>query len=321
MKFSSSVLLICFAASTVAVAAADERAGRVVTALRGDRRLRRTSTSQSSDVGQAGRNTGGKKKKKGKKKKGPKSAEKAMKQASAAFSQFTSTFKEFESKKEGQAMQGTPTTWTPPKNPTTWTPPASVKQEGGGTDSSNGVKNTPNTVELPESKETDNGMPEKQIEGMPELSKPETETAPETLPETVQEKQSGVGATTPLSEEKPPEGSVPAETGQPELEVSPPAQTTSTTTGAGGTSSGNTVVSRPVAPVGANCNLNIASLAAKEDPSTTTKKCRASCECADSCCIQWTFGMFCAEPHPTREGRASFGGGYMKCKPLSEPSQ
>ena len=113
--------------------------------------------------------------------------------------------------------------------------------------------------------------------GTASMQETETETGSETT-------SGGVLNTTPQVEEKPEEAS------PPELATSPPAST------GRASSAGASLVARPVAPVG-NCNLNIESLvaSAKEDPSTTTKRCTSSCECAESCCIYWTFGSVCAQ--------------------------
>mmetsp|Transcript_17314 Transcript_17314/g.49578 ORF Transcript_17314/g.49578 Transcript_17314/m.49578 type:complete len:324 (-) Transcript_17314:354-1325(-) len=323
MRISSSVVLLaCFAASTVAVAVADGRT------LRGRRRLKK-KTSQSSDVGQAGRNVNNLKKVKQKKgKKGPKVTKdtgKAMAAVSSAFSHFTTQLKEYEGMNvlgKERPLQTMPET-TPelskeegPDTPATWTPPSSVKQEeedpGGAP--GNVMPPPPNDIDFPDIGIPDNetegggGVPDKEIEGG-EAGKPETES--ETMPET--ETGGGADITTPQVEKNPEEAS------PPQLETTPPAKTS--TAGTGGASTGNSLVTRPVVvPVG-NCNLNVASLVAKEDPKTTTKKCLSSCECAQSCCIPWVFGPFCAEPHSSREGRAAFGGGYVRCMPQVEPSQ
>ena len=341
----------------MAIATADEKAVHhaPMTTLRGGRshtlrkgrhlkaKKKRTDTSQSSDL-QEGRNInigGGAKKKKAKSKgKAKQDIQKTITQTTGAFSQISSQLKEFESKNVlgqgpldlGEAKQEGAFV---PETPTTWTPPSSINQEEASmpNDAEEGMpeKEDMPDVSMPE-KEADSGMPEKEMEGAPEVSKPEMEM--ETMPEKDESDNSiGTVVTTPVVEEKPDEG-VAAETSPPEpvVEVSPPEKTTTTpatpttptttttTTGTTGTSSGNALAQRPVA-VGANCDLNVPSLEAKENPATTTKRCKASCECDEGCCIAWTFGSFCAAPHPSREGRAAFGGGYVKCMPLVEPSQ
>ena len=344
----------------MAIATADEKAVHhaPMTTLRGGRshtlrkgrhlkKKRNTETSQSSDDPQEGRNInagGGAKKKKKAKSKGnaKQDIKKSITQTTGMFSQISSQLKEFESKNVlgqgpldlGEAKQEGAFV---PETPTTWTPPSSINQEEAKEDMPNDAETPGNMPEegmlekedipnasMPE-KEADSGMPEKDMEGAPEVSKPEMEM--ETMPN------NGIVTvvTTPVVEEKPDEG-VPAETSPPEpvIEVSPPEKTTTApatptapttvTTGTTGTSSGNALAQRPVA-VGANCDLEVPSLEAKENPATTTKRCKASCECDEGCCIAWTFGSFCAAPHPSREGRAAFGGGYVKCMPLVEPSQ
>lgn len=351
----------------MAIATADEKAVQhaSMTTLRGGRshtlrkgrhlkKKENTETSQSSDDPQEGRNinAGGMKKKKKAKSKGKakQDIKKTITQATGAFSQISSQLKEFESKNVlgqgpldlGEAKQEGAFV---PETLTTWTPPSSIiQEEEAKEDMPNDAETSGNMpeegmpekedmpdVSMPE-KEAGSGMPEKDMEGAPEVSKPEMET--ETMPEKDESDNSiGSVATTPVVEEKPEVG-VPAETSPPEpvAEISPPETTTTTpatpttptttatTTGTTGTSSGNALAQRPVA-VGANCDLNVPSLEAKENPATTTKRCKASCECDEGCCIAWTFGSFCAAPHPSREGRAAFGGGYVKCMPLVEPSQ
>ena len=325
--------------------------------LRGGRHLKKkksTETSQSSDDPQEGRNInagGAKKKKKAKSKgKAKQDIKKTITQVSGAFSQISSQLKEFESKNvlgQGplslQPGEGKEEGTFVPETPTTWTPPSSIAQEEAKEDMPNDAEtpgsmpdasmpekedmpdaSMPEKEDMPDAsmpeKEGDNGMPEKDIGGAPEVSKPEMEM--ETMPEKDDSDNSiGTVVTTPVVEEKPDEG-VPPETSPPEVpevQVEPPANTTPTT-GTTGTSSGNASAQRPIV-VGANCDLNIASLVAKENPATTTKRCKASCECAESCCISYTFGAFCAAPHPSKEGVAALGGGFRKCMHPVEPSQ
>ena len=360
MKFSSSIALLVFT-SAVAIATADEKADHLVsmTTLRGGRShtLRKgrhlkknkddTETSQSSDdPPQEGRDIGAGGKKEKKAKKGKKNAKQDFQQTlqtvSGAYSQI---MKELG---EGKTVLGQGPLGLQPGEvskeegsgtfkPETWTPPSSVQQgeeakDDQDEDSNDALSETPGNmpadgmpekedmpdVSTPE-KEVGSGMPEKDMGGAPEVSKPEMET--EKMPEKDDSDNSiGTVVTTPgVPAEISPPPEVPA------VEVGTPANTTPTpptppTTGTAGTSSGNAPAQRPVA-VGANCDLNVASLVEKEDPGTTTKRCKASCECDESCCVPWTFGSFCAAPHPTREGRASFGGGYVRCMPLAEPSQ
>ena len=339
MKISSSVvLLVCFAASTVAVDVASDRPGHATTTtLRGQRRLKKnTRTSGSSDQAGAGRNVNNSKngqKKKGKKKGEKKGSEvkKEIQAVSEVFSGFASQMKE----NEGKNVLGTGPLKTTPGlskeegsgTPSTWTPPSSIKQKEEERPD-DGMPPPQNDIDAPDDGMPDNetdggGMSDKEMGGG-EAGKQETEPETETgagmetekesetasMQETETESETtsgGVINTTPQVEEKPEEAS------PPELETSPPAST------GGASSAGNSLVARPVAPVG-DCNLNVESLQAKEDPATTTKRCTSSCECAESCCIYWTFGSFCAQPHSSREGRAAFGGGYVRCMPL-DPSQ